>query len=428
MYKNTIILKLKSVLDEIELNNSFTGLESKRNALKEELQYYVLDCIYNHPEYKEWVMYGGSALRICHGLDRMSVDLDFEISEHVSNELLEKLKLDICTYFESRFGSGDGFLSIKISGSRGLRLNFHIGQVLGLGHSSDQVHVKVDLNFFTAPKISTERIPVNHNQLSFVIKTYNMSNLMASKIAAIFLRGDRVVGKSVFGEKGRDIYDLLWYMGKGIIPDLDYIKAKGIDVSNLSELLHKLTIKMNNVSQRNLEDDLKPLFIDSSGVSGITDWLKNWFQTYLHLLKSYPVRTVTELIKFQLLKDFHTDNYSFVYDYKTTEGDSVRFIASATDECIDINGDIPIDVNMDVLSKMSQEVIKVSDLGDDIKKIISLFYEKIEKYLKKTKREVVGRTISTKLLRVTATNFNPVAQMIVTKSFLLNAEFDDLMK
>ena len=31
-------------------------------------------------------MYGGSALRIIHGLDRMSVDLDFEISDTITEK------------------------------------------------------------------------------------------------------------------------------------------------------------------------------------------------------------------------------------------------------------------------------------------------------------------------------------------------------
>ena len=60
--------------------------------LKEELQYYVLDFIYHHPEYSHWIMYGGSALRIIHKLNRMSVDLDFDISHEVTTKFLEELK------------------------------------------------------------------------------------------------------------------------------------------------------------------------------------------------------------------------------------------------------------------------------------------------------------------------------------------------
>ena len=60
------------------------------------------------------------------------------------------------------------FLTVKTVTGRGLLLKFDTGKELILGHSSKQVHVKIDLNYFTAPKRVTERRPVNHGQLSFV--------------------------------------------------------------------------------------------------------------------------------------------------------------------------------------------------------------------------------------------------------------------
>ena len=85
---NQIITTLHSKLDEIFASYGETSVEVQRNALKEVLQYYVLNFIYHHSEYKNWIMYGGSALRICHGLDRMSVDLDFEVEHKITKEFL----------------------------------------------------------------------------------------------------------------------------------------------------------------------------------------------------------------------------------------------------------------------------------------------------------------------------------------------------
>ena len=67
---------LKRKLDDLSAYGGIDA-ETRRNALKEELQFYVLSFIYHHPEYGKWIMYGGSALRIIHGLDRMSVDFVF---------------------------------------------------------------------------------------------------------------------------------------------------------------------------------------------------------------------------------------------------------------------------------------------------------------------------------------------------------------
>jgi len=206
----TTILKRK--LEELAVNSDLNA-ETRRNTLKEELQYYVLNFVYHHPEYSSWIMYGGSALRIVHGLDRMSVDLDFEVAHTVTEKFLERFKKEIEEHFLNTYGAGSDFLTVKIITGRGLLLKFNVGEELSFGHPSKQVHVKVDLNHFIAPKTVTERRPINRGQLSFVIMTYNMSALVASKLAAIFLRGTRGVGDAVYEEKGRDIYDLLWYIG-----------------------------------------------------------------------------------------------------------------------------------------------------------------------------------------------------------------------
>ena len=89
-----ILALLKTTLDDLGLRDGI-GAETKRNYLKEGLQYLVLNFIYHHPEYSQWIMYGGSALRICHGLDRMSVDLDFEVSHPISVKFLEELKKEL---------------------------------------------------------------------------------------------------------------------------------------------------------------------------------------------------------------------------------------------------------------------------------------------------------------------------------------------
>src|SRR3989339_188606 len=301
--KITTILKRK--LDDLSAYGNIDA-ETSRNALKEELQFYVLNFIYHHPEYNKWIMYGGSALRIIHGLDRMSVDLDFEVSHTVTEKFLEELKKEVEGYFINTYGADSDFLTIKITIGRGLTLKFYVGKELSLGNPSNQVHVKIDLNHFVAPKTVTERRPINRDQLSFVIITYNMASLMASKIAAIFLRGTRGVGKAIYEEKGRDIYDLIWYMGKKIVPDLDYLKAKKVDVKDLRALFDKLTLQMNKVNNINLKQDLTPLFMDHTY---IVNWLKNWRESYLRLLDEYKIRTVKELERpVTIHQNFHSDN------------------------------------------------------------------------------------------------------------------------
>ena len=419
---------LKRKLDDLA---SYSGLdaETRRNSLKEELQFYILNFIYHHPEYNTWIMYGGSALRIIHGLDRMSVDLDFEIPHTITEKFLEELKKEIENHFINTYGAGADFLAIKITTGRGLLLKFNVGEELSSGHPSNHVHVKIDLNHFVAPKTVSERRPINRDQLSFVIIAYNMSALMASKIAAIFLRGTRGIGAVTYEEKGRDIYDLLWYMNKKIVPDFDYLIAKGIDVKDPRVLFDKLTLQMNKVSNENLKQDLEPLFVNRSFIE---NWLKNWMESYLRLLEEYKIHIVTNLANIQIHEHFQTDNISFTYTYNTEDGMSIRIRYLLSDYWINFGeGDLKIEIDKDLENRIeftSDGLSSRTRPEDKFKKYATLFHQKTENYFKKTNHVVLGDGIITKVIRMTAENLNPKEQIVLNKSALLSCELDDLLK
>lgn len=428
---NIIIPILKSKLEEITASGTTVGVEVQRNAVKEILQYYILNFIYHHPEYQNWIMYGGSALRICHNLDRMSVDLDFEVDHTIDNTFLERLKVEIHDYFTKTYGLKSELLTIGITNNRGLTLKFHIAEELNLPFHSKQIHVKIDLNHFSIhPKIVTERWPQHTYQLSFVIKTYNMSALMASKIAAIFLRGERGVGKKIYQEKGRDIYDLLWYMGKKIVPELEYLQIKQVkEAQDLHKLFDTLTIKMNMVQDQNLADDLTPLFVNQTYIQ---NWLTNWRELYIRLLENYHINTITHIEDILVERDVQSGNFSFTYSYKT-EGDTLIEIVFHISEywILCAEGDLGIEKNTIV-----EKHISFSNLGkksnahniDKLTQYATLFYKKIESYFSATHHSMLGDTIETKLIRMTADTLNQKGQLLLNTSALKNCALGDLLK
>ncbi|PIP34468.1 hypothetical protein COX68_01885 [Candidatus Falkowbacteria bacterium CG_4_10_14_0_2_um_filter_41_15] len=423
-----ISIVLKRKLDDLGAYGEIDA-GTRRNTLKEELQFYILNFIYHHPEYNKWIMYGGSALRIIHGLDRMSVDLDFEISHSITEKFLEELKKEVEDYFLNTYGSGADFLTVKITTDRGLTLKFHVGEELSFGHPSKQIHVKIDLINFVAPKTVTERQPINHGQLSFVILTYNMGALMASKLAAIFLRGTRSVGKAIYGEKGRDIYDLLWYMSKKVVPDFDYLIAKGIDVKDPRALFDRLTIQMNKVSNENLKNDLSPLFVDRTFIE---NWLKNWLESYLRLMADYKIRIVTEFESSIITQDFSTGEFSFIYWYQTESGELVSILYRLSEYWVKFQeGNLLIEVDKKLEDKIEFSGVSRNSGQNSLNKLrqyASLFYQKTEKYFEKTNKIMLGDQIITKVIRMTADNLNQKEQIVLNKSALLSCELDDLLK
>jgi hypothetical protein len=361
----------------------------------------------------------------------MSVDLDFEVDHEIKNDFLSKLKEEIEKYFSGTYNAGSDFLTVKINNERGLTLKFHVGKELVAGYASEWVHIKIDLNYFSATKkIVIERIPKNHGQLSFVIKTYNLSALMASKIAAIFLRRTRGVGEALYEEKGRDIYDLLWYMNKKVAPDLYYLNAKDVDeAKDMRTLFDKLTIKMNTVSKENLKQDLLPLFVNRTYVE---NWLANWHESYLRLLDDYKIRTVIGFDHVVIHEDILNDCYYFTYLYNTEDGLRVFVKYRLSDYWIMFR-DVDLQIETD---KKLENAIEFSSSGsssrhdskDKLLRYATLFLRKTEKYFKKTNRVMLGDGIITKVIRMTADNLNQKEQIVLNKSALLSCELDDLLK
>ena len=253
---------------------------------------------------------------------------------------------------------------------------------------------------------------------------------MASKIAAIFLRGNRSIGEAMYTEKGRDIYDLLWYMNKKAVPDFDYLIAKGISMSDSRVLFNKLTLQMNKVSDENLKQDLIPLFTNRMFIE---NWLKNWRESYLRLLDDYKIRTVTELDPpVNVYHDLMADNFYFTYSYKTAEDESVRVIviyAMSNYWIDDVN--LPTEESEAIKDKIeftSNGATSHPSSEKKLRQYATLFHQKTEAYFKKTNGVMLGDTIKTKLIRLTANKFNPKTQIVLNKSALLSCELDDLLE
>lgn len=80
------------------------NIQEAEQALREIMQEITLAGLYRANFFKHAAFYGGTALRIFHGLNRFSEDLDFSLVE--KNQLLELLHAKILSnFFLPRIGS-----------------------------------------------------------------------------------------------------------------------------------------------------------------------------------------------------------------------------------------------------------------------------------------------------------------------------------
>jgi predicted nucleotidyltransferase component of viral defense system len=263
----TIKPVLASIMSESPSRNNLY----KRNLLKEYLQIVVLDFIYSHPVYSQLLFYGGSALAHCFDLQRLSEDLDF--IDETKKVNVPKLAKDLEDYFKKRT---DLEVTTTVQKFR-IYLKFSILRELGLStrEETDILFLKVEVysEFDFCSKYSTDIRPVFKYNRSVLIKTFDPATLMATKIRAILFRKWEKTdkeGNATVKVKGRDYYDLLWYLQKGIQPNISCIE----DVKDMKDLKKKLLAMVAAVDSKSIQLDLEALIINPSFVKNMSRNMK----------------------------------------------------------------------------------------------------------------------------------------------------------
>jgi predicted nucleotidyltransferase component of viral defense system len=251
----------------VSKNNLF-----KRNILKEYLQIFVLDFIYSHKEYSKMVFYGGSCLAHCFGLPRLSEDLDFvDLKKKIK---IPKLAENIEKHFKENTDLG---LKATVQKFR-IYLKFPILKELGLSreNETDLLFLKIEIfnSFDFCKKYKTQMVPLFKFNKSILVRTFDLPTLMATKISAILYRKWEKTGKNgkvLVKVKGRDYFDLMWYLDKGIRPD---IKCVG-GIKNEKDLKAKMLKIIDNVDVRSIRLDLESLIEDEKFINNLSKNLKN---------------------------------------------------------------------------------------------------------------------------------------------------------
>jgi predicted nucleotidyltransferase component of viral defense system len=185
-------------------------------ALREIIQETALLGLWRARFFEHAAFYGGTALRILHGIDRFSEDLDFSLLQPSPEFSLERfssaLEQEVRAFgFNLRVESVNksvesavqsAFLKtntrnelLVIEADERIALNVPPGQVL-------KIKIEVDTDpppgFVTTTRYLLQPIP-------FAVRCYTLPSLFAGKLHALLFRrwNNRV--------KGRDWYDLVWY-------------------------------------------------------------------------------------------------------------------------------------------------------------------------------------------------------------------------
>ena len=232
-----------------------------RTLLKESLQNYVLNFIYNDRLYQSLIFTGGTCLRKIYGLPRLSEDLDFNFVSASFD--VPAFSGDLVNYFKKTLAYED--LSAKITGNgRSVLLKFQILKKLGLfsnSAESDILFLRCDLAAETGNKYKTEVKSLSTSEWSLFALAYDLPTQFANKIAAFLERVHFKGSEQKIPFKGRDVFDLMWFFEQNLRdpsfgPNWPQVEAK-LQKSR-PEILRELITKTALVDRAMVKADLRP--------------------------------------------------------------------------------------------------------------------------------------------------------------------------
>ena len=270
-----------------------SSTEDLLSAKREIMQEVALAGLSRGGFFNHATFYGGTALRIFHGLKRYSEDLDFSLN-----------------YVEEQFSLEDYFQSIKEEFLiLGLDVNLNIKKevntssvesaflkenaIWGMISLKEEFrpekffpHIKIKIEVDRTPPLlfKKEQLLLT-NPYSFYVSCMTLESLFAGKIHAVLFRNwkSRV--------KGRDWYDLEWYIRKGVKLDLNSFLDRCINAGNFpkdklelqqDEFMELIKAKIETLNIESAKDDVKIFIADKESLN---IWSKKYFMDLVQHLK-----------------------------------------------------------------------------------------------------------------------------------------------
>jgi hypothetical protein len=205
----------------------------------------------------------------------LSEDLDFDYEGQLDTG---KLKSDLIDYFSSSLCLP--LLDASLKGKKDkIYLKFPILKGLNLAYGRSHVlYLKIEPALCPVAPKTVEITTINRDGLYFFVRRYSLADLMSGKIHAFLTRAYFKGKENEIDFKGRDLFDLVWYMGQNILPNLERLQILLSDTSYAGlgwrTLLDKIGEKIKKMGKRQIVNDIQQ-FIETPEV--LEQFLLNYF-------------------------------------------------------------------------------------------------------------------------------------------------------
>lgn len=255
--------------------------DDQRNAIYEVLQQVVLSGLHRGGFFDEAAFYGGTCLRIFHGLNRFSEDMDFSLLKKNPDFTLEK-------YFPAIVEECK-MLGREVTITR--KDKHHFGKVESafLKDSTDVYNIAFQTDKAIKIKIEVDIQPpldfVTEQRLllqphSFMARCFALPDLYAGKMHALVYRQ----WKSRI--KGRDWYDFEWYVRNGVALDFKHLQMRvaefnGIELTQ-ETFLEALRERLASADIEQVKQDVRPFLRNAADLE---IWSNEYFLQLATMIK-----------------------------------------------------------------------------------------------------------------------------------------------
>ena len=254
---------------------------ARRNAIYEVSQQIVLAGLADGGFFDKAAFYGGTCLRIFHGLNRFSEDMDFTLLKEDSSFNFEQYFQPVIDQFalvgrkvEIKKKDKKSFGKVE---SAFLKDTTNVYDISFQTERSIKVKIEVDtvppLKFATEQKILLQ-------PKSFLTRCVTLPDLYAGKMHALVFRA----WKSRI--KGRDWYDFEWYVRNGIPLDWNHLHERILQFNGqeitLDEFKSALRDRLGSADIFRVKEDVLP-FLNNPGELDI--WSNDYFLQLAGMMK-----------------------------------------------------------------------------------------------------------------------------------------------
>ena len=256
----------------------------ERQAVQQEvMQLIALSGLARGGFFEKAAFYGGTCLHLFYGMERFSEDMDFSL-------LSPDPKFDFESYFpaireEFAIAGKEVEMQLKHKGKPSSIESAFLkesSEVFRIGFTTQkQIKVKIEVDIDPPPDFSTE-MKLMTRPVSRWIRAYSIGDLYAGKVSAALFRAWRS------RVKGRDWYDLEWYVRNGFVCNLKHLSARGresnsnVDLSSREAVIAAFKERIATIDFKAASEDVRPFLKDASCLD---IWSQDYFTALVDMIK-----------------------------------------------------------------------------------------------------------------------------------------------